>query len=116
MTEEKPGPQPETQWLESVVREWATALREAGFTKEEATQAQHYVDMEYPSEFEYSRAYMALRTFFLISEVTPGADKDDHVLASAGARMLICAEAAYRLGYDDAMKKAKELPDARGQA
>lgn len=102
-----------TEWLASVVREWATALRESGFSKDEAMQAQHYIDMEYPEDFEYSRPYLALRAFFLTADLTPGAEKDDHLMSSRATRMIVCAEAAYRMGWDDAMKKAKEQPDEK---
>ncbi len=105
-----------SEWLESVVREWATTLRESGFSKDEAMQAQHYIDMEYSDDFDYSRAYMALRAFFLTADLTPGADKDDHVMSSRAARMIVCAESAYRMGWDDAMKKAKEQTDATPEA
>lgn len=105
-----------TEWLEKVVREWATAIRDSGFTKEEAEAAQHYIDMEYPEEFEYPRVYMALRAFFLTCELTPGADKDDHLLSSPAARMVVCAEAAYRMGWDDAQKQAKEQADGEKEA
>lgn len=105
-----------TEWLEKVVREWGTAMRESGFSKEEALAAQHYIDMEYSDDFEYSRPYMALRAFFLTCELTPGADKDDHLLSAAPARMVVCAEAAYRMGWDDAQKQAKEKADGEKEA
>ena len=105
-----------TEWLERVVKDWATSLKEAGFTKEEAEAAQHYIDMEYSDDFEYSRPYMALRAFFLTCEMTPGADKDDHVLSASPARMVVCVEAAYRMGYADAQKQAKEKADGEAGA
>ena len=100
-----------SEWLGRVVREWATALNESGFTKEEAEAARHYIDMEYSDEFEYSRPYMALRAFFLTCEITPGADQDEHILSSSPARMVVGVEAAYRMGYADAQKQAKEKGD-----
>lgn len=103
------------KWLASVVREWATALRESGFSKDEAMQAQHYIDMEYSSDFEYSKPYLALRAFFLTADLTPGEEADDHLLSGRPARMIVCAEAAYRMGYDDAMKKAEVSSNATAE-
>lgn len=104
-----------SDWLEGVVRQWVIAVKESGFTLEESMAAQHYLDMEYPEDFQYPKPYMALRAFFMLAELTPGADKDDHVLASPAARILVCAEAAYRMGYDDAKKLAGK-PSDEGKA
>lgn len=105
-----------TEWLKQVVKEWATALKDAGFTREEAEAAQRYIDMEYSDEFPYPRAYMALRAFFLTCELVPGADKDDHALAAGPARIAVAVEAAYRMGFEDAQKQAKEKADGEAGA
>lgn len=104
------------EWLERVVREWATALKDAGFSKEDAVAAQHYIDMEYPQDFEYPRSFLALRAFFLTCELITGAEKDDHIMAARGTRAVVCAEAAYRMGYADAQKQIKEKADGEAGA
>jgi len=100
-----------TKWLERVVQEWATALKDAGFEKEDAVAAQHYIDMEYSDEFEYPKHFLALRAFFLTCELVTGQQEDDHIMAADGTRAVVCAEAAYRMGYADAQKQAKEKAD-----